>query len=883
MNIAIDIQAIATPSRIRGMGVYSLNLIREIFAQDKENQYFLFNCYDECVFEKEKLPSNVYYCSFYSGEDNYLLAHKTAWDNGYNEIWKSVIKTFIKKNKIDTFLISSAFDELMCYCTEWFEGVNLVVIMYDLIPYIFSKEYLSEPALKKWYMHTIEFIKHADLLLAISDSVKDDLVQHLNIPENKIQTIYSGIGSDFCKKEITEKQKKDFLNRYGIRQKFIVFPGGADFRKNVPGTLRAYAKLPEALKKKYLFVVTGITSEEYKKMLLEISKEENIENRILVCNHVPIDDLVTFYNLADLLVFTSQYEGFGLPVAEAFKCGTPVLTSRNSSLGEIAKDAALLVDPFDIDDITNGMIAALTQTDHSRFIGEIKRKLALYQWKNVAAKALEAVRTLPLKETKKTIANKKIAFFTPLNPINSGISDYSEDIIKELSRHCDIDVFIDDGYESSAVFPPNVAVYNHQSFLQKANTYAEVVYQMGNSPYHLYMFPYMKKHAGIAVVHDVNYHIALYSCVKSGQLSVDDFRQYMQLELENIDEYVNAVFENRVTPEMLYSIEANRFIADPAKKIIVHSDYAKNRLLKKNIGYPIKKIDIYAEILDRQNKKSLREKYGIPEDELVLASFGHATKAKRIIQVLKAFAHLEIQDEKIKYYIVGFLHEDIKEEAMQIIRENGLADKVVIKGFVGLEEFVDFIQISDICVNLRYPYHGETSASFMRLLGAGKPVIVTDIGAFSEVYDDCCIKIGHLDEENEIKENIQNLVEHPDLRKQIGQNALQYAKEKLDIQKIAEEYYNYLFEEDVETIGEQLLFKIYMNDLVPKGLANETEIARISETLSYIYSNKNCEPIEDPFVPESYDGHVNTREIMKHIYSDLKHRGINTESAAGHE
>lgn len=171
----------------------------------------------------------------------------------------------------------------------------------------------------------------------------------------------------------------------------------------------------------------------------------------------------------------------------------------------------------------------------------------------------------------------------------------------------------------------------------------------------------------------------------------------------------------------------------------------------------------------------------------------------------------------------------------------------------------------------------------MRLLGAGKPVIVTDIGAFSEVDDDCCIKVGILDEENEIQENLQNLIDHPDLREQIGQNAFNYAKENLDIRKIAQEYYDYIFDEDIVTLNEQILYRIYVNDLAPRGLVNETEIANISETLSYIYNDQVCSSLKSDFEPPSYDGEVNTRAIMKNIYSDLRHQGIDVESTLRNE
>ena len=119
------------------------------------------------------------------------------------------------------------------------------------------------------------------------------------------------------------------------------------------------------------------------------------------------------------------------------------------------------------------------------------KRLELYRWDNVSKNIITLINNI---QTKKTSLSKperlKIAFFTPLPPIQSGISDYSEDIINELCLYCDIDVFIEETYNATPVFPPNVVIYSHKAYPSRRSRYADTVFQVGNSEYHFYMYQY---------------------------------------------------------------------------------------------------------------------------------------------------------------------------------------------------------------------------------------------------------------------------------------------------------------------------------------------------------------------------------------------------------
>lgn len=823
MNIAIDIQPVASPSKNRGMGIYTYNLLKEIFKVDNKNTYYLFNCCGECIFDHEELPENVHYFSFYPGKDRFLVQKHKVWQNDYSQLLEGLYKSFIKKNNIDIFIITSLFDQYICYSREWFLDVPVAVIAYDLIPLIFKEQYLYDKNAEKWYMDAVSFLEKADHLLAISESVRDDLIKYLNIDSARITTIYSGVGDQFNIFSYSRDRKRSIFKKYKIKNKFMIFPGGGDYRKNVYNTIKAYLNMPASLVQKYQFVITGITSDEYRNELLMLAAEKQLTNRVLVNGHIPIEDLICLYNLSDLLVFTSMYEGFGLPVIEALKCGSNVLTSNNSSLGEVGTGAAVQVDPFDIDAITKGMIKALTATDFTQLKQGVEKKLAQYTWQNSAHLTLDAINTLTSKIAVNT--RKKLAFFTPLNPLRSGISDYSEDIIDSLCQYCDIDVYIDDGYWPTKKFAKNVKVLNHKLFPGNSKLYDEFLYQMGNSSFHSYMIPYIQSFPGTVVIHDYNMHLLVYSYFIENNAR---YREYLKLEVDNINQYMVNFSKRNIE-----NIPVNRFVSDYARKLIVHSEYAKKELLKKNPLYNIRKINSYAKIEPTQNTSVLRSQYGIEKDTFVLASFGHAAYIKRIIPILEAVAALREKYDHIKYYIVGDVLDEIKNEMQNFIEKHHMQDSVITTGNIDMQAFKDYIQMSDVCLNLRYPYYGETSASFMRILAAGKPAIVTDIGSFSEVPDDCCMKIGYDNEIQEIIGCIDTIMKDPGLLQYYGNNARKFAETYLDIDKIVLEYYDLLFNDSVMYFSNSELKNITLNEIIPVGYSQD-EIHQLSKTLAYI-------------------------------------------------
>ncbi len=836
MNIAFDATAILGPmSKNRGIGNYSLSQFTKMIEMGKDNNYFLINFFENTKLFDIGTSDNIYEFYFDCGKDGFLLNHIE-----YKEVIGDVIKKFIKENQIDVFYITSPFDDhVQIYEKEWFEGVNTVVTVYDVIPYVFKERYLSDKSTYQWYMKCIEMLRWIDKLLVISESVKQDLIKHLSFNEKKIDVIWGAVDDIYKEISITAEEKVRLFRKFKIQNQYIMCTGGDDERKNLQGLIEAYSQMPEELISKYQLVIVCKLSDHSVERYSNLAKERNIENRIVLTNFVSQEELLMLYNLATVMAFPSKYEGFGLPIVEAWACGTPVLTSNNSSLVEIAGDGAVIVDPFKIENITRGLIEILSNIDLDVLLSKGKERLNYFQWKIVAKNAIKYIQELEINETGKMIETKKIAFFTPLPPIQSGISDYSVDILNSLSEYFDIDVFIDDAYKVECDLNNNINVYNHKRFNVKENYY-DIIYQVGNSEYHIYMFAYIKKYKGTVVLHDYNLHGVVQH--KALYIEKRNFKLYSDFLLEDLDEgvvqsYLSQLSNGEVGLK-INEMELNGFITNYANKIIVHSDEAKEKLLRKDISRNVRTIRSYAKIEDLVDNVRIKENNGIDKKNIVISSFGHIHETKRAIPTIKAFSKLCKNYSNIKYLFVGKLDSVLSDTFNNTVRELHLEDRITVTGYTELQKFEEYINMTDICLNLRYPYNGETSGSLMRILAKGKSVIVNNIGSFSEIPDNACIKIpnvAEMTEEQEIDEiyhAMDLLVSKEEARIEMGINARKYAEQNLDLNVIAKQYADFINTEYKSSLNEDMLRSISEKEIKPKRYS-ENEIVSLTRTLAY--------------------------------------------------
>ncbi len=262
--------------------------------------------------------------------------------------------------------------------------VRTVFTLHDLIFRLYPE---THKPLNRWFLTLVmpRFLKAADAVIAVSEHTKRDAVRFYGLDEAKIHVIYEGVDARFrpASAEAMARVRRD----HGLPPQFILSLGTIEPRKNLTSLLEAYHGLRVRGSEARLVIVgqKGWLYEGFFRRLHELG----LENEVVFTGFVPDADLPALYSAAELFVFPSLYEGFGLPVLEALACGAPVVTSNRSSLPEVAGDAALLVDPTSVADLQATMTTVLESQDvRADLKARGPRQAARFSWDKAARETL---------------------------------------------------------------------------------------------------------------------------------------------------------------------------------------------------------------------------------------------------------------------------------------------------------------------------------------------------------------------------------------------------------------------------------------------------------------------------------------------------------------
>ncbi len=242
------------------------------------------------------------------------------------------------------------------YLIPRFNKIPVVATLHDAI--MLKHPEWCNPHLRKLKNFLIKrSLTWTDHVIAISKAMVPDLVEYWGVAENKISVVYQGI-SDWWLEKISAEAKKTVLDKFNLKENFLLSVGTLQPRKNFTRIIQAYESLPDAIQKKHKLVLVGKDgwqSTEIRHEILRITAE----NKAVWLQYVTQEELRVLYQSAQLLLFPSLSEGFGLPILEAFASNVPVITSNTTSLPEAAGDAAYFVDPCSVEEISQGIITLL--------------------------------------------------------------------------------------------------------------------------------------------------------------------------------------------------------------------------------------------------------------------------------------------------------------------------------------------------------------------------------------------------------------------------------------------------------------------------------------------------------------------------------------------
>jgi glycosyltransferase involved in cell wall biosynthesis len=404
---------------------------------------------------------------------------------------------------------------------------------------------------------------------------------------------------------------------------------------------------------------------------------------------------------------------------------------------------------------------------------------------------------------------KRVAWFSPLPPVRSGIARYSVELLSHLGHRYEIDGFVD---STEGLAPPGLAgVFSAHDFVWKhrADPYELVVYQLGNAPCHDYMWPYLVRYPGLVTLHDGHLHHSRARCLLR-QNRQEHYRAEFLYNHPDVDPCLTELGVAGLLGSLIQLWPMRRVVLMSSRLVLVHNTRLAEELGADDLDTPIDVVDMGVPQHDAPAhiRKQVRTRLGLPPDAIVFAAFGKVTPEKRIAQALRALAtlppempwHLMLCGDTVDHY-------DPQVEA----RHLGIADRVTVTGYVDEAELPGYIEAADVCFCLRWPSCRETSASWLRCLAAGKPTLVTDLvhladvrsldprswtvaaypmgrDPFGKVVPATCISIDIVDEDHSLGLAVRGIAKNRDLRESLGSNAKQLWADRFTLDGMASGY-----------------------------------------------------------------------------------------------
>lgn len=807
MRIIIDMQgAQSSGSRNRGIGRYARALAKAIVENRCEHDVVLAlnGLFAETIEPiraafNELLPREnirVWYAT--------VPVNQLSPDNSWRQKSAELLReTFIASLKPDVILITSLFegldDNTVTSISAMNTGIPTATILYDLIPLIYRMPYLKNPVVESWYENKLAHIRRADMLLAISESSRQEALTYLGFSDENTVNISTAADSQFQPIRISRQQEVKIRKRYGLSRAFVMYTGGSDHRKNIEGLVCAFAQLPKAIRSSHQLAVVCVTQPEEKTRLEELGRKHGLaKNDLILTGFVSEEDLIALYNLCKLFVFPSWHEGFGLPVLEAMSCGKAVIGANTSSVPEVIGRDDALFDPRSDEAISAKVEQVLSDDIFRRALEKHGRKQAKkFSWDKTAKTALKALekmyasrQRLATRLLTSPASRPKMAFISPLPPEQSGISDYSAELLPELCRHYDIDVVIAQEVVLDPYINSNCSIKTVDWFKANAKRYDRVLYHFGNSEFHQHMFDLLEEFPGTVVLHDF-YLSGIIHHMQANGLAPD----FWIKELYRSHGYgaVQQKYKTGDVNAVIREYPCSRGVFENAHGVIVHSETSQ-KLAEKWYGSRARESMTIVPLLRTSifniDHADARRKLGFASDDFIICSFGMLDLTKLNHELLEAWLESDLSgDEKCHLVFVGQNQSfGYGEDLSKAIKKSGLGERIRITGWADKDMFRDYLAAADMGVQLRTLSRGETSAAVLDCMNYGLPTIVNANGSMADLPEDTVYRLPDEFSTEQLVKALGKLRYDKAARRKLGTRAHQFILNKHAPGKCADQY-----------------------------------------------------------------------------------------------
>jgi glycosyltransferase involved in cell wall biosynthesis len=333
MRIGINARFLL-PNKMEGFGWFTYEVVKRITIQHPEHEFILF--FDRKYDSKFIFTQNI----------TPIVLKPQARHPVLFKIWFNFsISRALKKYKIDLFFSPDGYLSLTT-------DVKQVAVIHDIYFEHFPNN-LKKRDFKYLHSYFPKFAKKAERIITVSEFSKQDIVKMYGISPEKIDVAYNGASDEFF--PITHEKTISTRAKWSKNNPYFLFVGALQPRKNLERLLQAFDSFKAETGSNYKLLIVGeayFWSEEMKKVYALMKYKEDV----IFCGHIQKEELVELMGAAEALTFVSYYEGFGIPIVEAMKCACPVLVGNKTASPEIAGDAALVCDPFDVISIKNALI-----------------------------------------------------------------------------------------------------------------------------------------------------------------------------------------------------------------------------------------------------------------------------------------------------------------------------------------------------------------------------------------------------------------------------------------------------------------------------------------------------------------------------------------------
>jgi glycosyltransferase involved in cell wall biosynthesis len=383
----------------------------------------------------------------------------------------------------------------------------------------------------------------------------------------------------------------------------------------------------------------------------------------------------------------------------------------------------------------------------------------------------------------------RVAYFTPLQPVESGISQYSEDLIPWLASAVDLDVVVDHYAPTLAGALAPARIVDARRFTR--GRYDATVIQMGNSPAHNYMVPLALDRPDMLVLHDIVLHHLMVWRAVQGRGGREEYRRAMRERYGDAGEAVATLVLRGQNPTAMFDYPLNEDFIRAARCVVTHSPSSAAWVERLVPGVASHVVPMGVPAVEPVDRAAARTALDIPPEAFVILSLGRVNPFKRIPALFRAVRRLADERPHVMMLIVG--GDSPNYDVTRLARFARIEQQVRRLGYVPDGALPALFAAADVCVNLRYPTAGETSAAVLRLMSAGLPTIVTDTGAFSDLPDDAVLKVPPDAFEGELLTSyLQALATNGPFRRAVGTNARAFVLRAHTMRRAAEGYMDVL-------------------------------------------------------------------------------------------